>query len=95
MLNRSYIAKNLCVNRDKPLMHCNGKCYLSKKLKTQEKQDQQAPVSKNEKFDIIPFFVPKPFLLENIISDLKLKFFLKDESSVFSFPQAIFHPPSA
>ena len=95
MLNRSYIAKNLCVNRDKPMMGCNGKCYLSKKLKEQEKQDQQAPVSKTEKFDIAPFFVPKTFLLENPVSNLKMEFFIKDDNIVSTFHSSIFHPPSA
>jgi hypothetical protein len=32
-LNQSYITAKLCENRDKPLLHCNGKCYLMKKIK--------------------------------------------------------------
>lgn len=32
-INKAYIAETLCVNRDKPQMHCDGKCYLSKQLK--------------------------------------------------------------
>jgi hypothetical protein len=41
-LNRNYIARVLCENRDKPQLHCNGKCYLAKKLKSQQdKQDQE------------------------------------------------------
>jgi hypothetical protein len=31
-LNRQYIAKQLCVNRNKPPMHCNGRCYLRAQL---------------------------------------------------------------
>ena len=77
------------------MMHCNGQCYLSKKIKEQEKQDQQAPVSKNEQFDIAPFFVPKVFLLENFLPNVKKEFFIKDDGSIFSFPHIIFHPPSA
>jgi hypothetical protein len=95
MLNRSYIAKNLCVNRDKPMMGCNGKCYLSKKLKEQEKQDRQAPVSRTEKFDVAPFFVPKTFLLETSVVNLKTEFFIKDDGIVSTFHSSIFHPPSA
>jgi len=47
-LNRNYIAGKLCENRDKPWMHCNGKCYFMKKIKqaedrekTQERQSQK------------------------------------------------------
>jgi hypothetical protein len=94
-LNRAYIAKNLCENVDKPMMNCNGKCYLNKKLKQQQKQDQQAPVSKTEKFDVAPFFVPKPFTLAGTASFIKPTFFIKDESLAFSSPNSIFHPPSA
>ena len=32
-INKAYIAEALCENRDKPQMHCDGKCYLSKQLK--------------------------------------------------------------
>lgn len=41
-VNRDYIANNLCVNRLKPSCCCRGKCYLNKKMKTDESQ-QQAP----------------------------------------------------
>lgn len=38
-LNKKYIASTLCENRDKPWMHCNGHCYLMKKIKlAQEKE---------------------------------------------------------
>jgi hypothetical protein len=31
-VNYNFIVKNECVNRAKPWMHCNGKCYLHKEL---------------------------------------------------------------
>lgn len=33
LLHKEYIAKNLCVNRNKPKSCCKGKCYLVKQLK--------------------------------------------------------------
>lgn len=30
-----------CINKDKPLMHCNGKCQLSKKIIQQENSEKQ------------------------------------------------------
>lgn len=40
--NKDYIARVLCQNRDKPELHCDGKCYLAKKLKaTQDRQDKE------------------------------------------------------
>ena len=40
--NKAYIARVLCENRSKPELHCDGKCFLAKKLKaTQDKQDKE------------------------------------------------------
>ena len=40
VVNYEYISKVLCVNKDKPMLHCNGKCQLMKEL---------AKASENEK----------------------------------------------
>lgn len=41
-LNKKYIATKLCENRNKPWLHCNGRCYLMKKLKqAEEKQSNE------------------------------------------------------
>ncbi len=33
--NYNYIVEVLCVNKDKPRLNCNGKCYLMKQLQKQ------------------------------------------------------------
>ncbi len=33
LIHKEYIAKNLCINRNKPHSCCKGKCYLVKQLK--------------------------------------------------------------
>ena len=40
-INSSYIAKELCVNKNKPELHCNGKCFLMKKLKLAEEKEKK------------------------------------------------------
>lgn len=41
-LNKAYIARVLCQNRDRPELHCDGQCYLAKQLKArQDKQDKE------------------------------------------------------
>jgi hypothetical protein len=40
-LNKEFIAKNLCENRNKPQMHCNGKCHLAKQLKKAEAEESK------------------------------------------------------
>lgn len=41
-LNHAYIAAHLCVNRDRPAMHCNGKCFLHRELQ-RDAQQQRNP----------------------------------------------------
>jgi hypothetical protein len=40
-LNQGYISSVLCENRDKPVLKCNGKCYLTKKLKQAEEKEKK------------------------------------------------------
>jgi len=42
-INKGYITANFCINKAKPKLQCNGKCYLAKKLKkAQENEEKQA-----------------------------------------------------
>ena len=43
-INREYIAKNLCINRDEPITVCGGKCYLQKQLEDQARKEQSNPL---------------------------------------------------
>ncbi len=47
-MNQAYIAKNLCVNRSKPELHCNGKCHLAKKMSEEDKKDRENPDRKTD-----------------------------------------------
>ena len=40
-LNQKYISKNLCENRFRPQLHCNGNCVLMKKLRAEQEQQTQ------------------------------------------------------
>src|ERR1700712_311277 len=41
-LNRNYISSTLCENIKRPWLHCNGKCYLMKKIKQAEDKQNAA-----------------------------------------------------
>jgi hypothetical protein len=60
-IHQSYIAANQCENRYRPMLHCDGKCQLAKKLKNQEKKEQQNPElkleNKNEVISSRSFFM--------------------------------------
>lgn len=40
-LNYDYYAEELCENKDKPELHCDGKCYFSKQLALQEETPKE------------------------------------------------------
>lgn len=41
--NQAYIAQELCENKARPQMHCNGRCHLKKQLAKQQAQERKAP----------------------------------------------------
>ncbi|MGA0557356.1 hypothetical protein ACO2Q8_11935 [Larkinella sp. VNQ87] len=47
--NKDYIAKVLCENRAKPELHCDGQCYLAKKLHAQQEQQDKATTERVQK----------------------------------------------
>ncbi|GGH13435.1 hypothetical protein GCM10007422_34060 [Pedobacter zeae] len=40
-VNQKYISEKLCENKNRPWMHCNGKCFLMKKLKQAEEKEKK------------------------------------------------------
>ena len=47
VVNYEYVSKVLCINKDKPKMHCNGKCHLMKELA--KASDAEKPFSSDKK----------------------------------------------
>jgi len=60
MINYNYIVNELCENRDKPLLTCNGKCYLMDQVEKQLQldTDQQKPMP--PKIDLEKFISLRP-----------------------------------
>lgn len=46
-LLKPYIAKNLCVNKDKPKSCCEGKCFREKQLKVANETSDTEQTTKN------------------------------------------------
>jgi hypothetical protein len=88
-------AKN-CVNKDKPNMHCNGKCQLCKKMQQQDNPDKQTPErrSGNDKND--------PLSCDPAFSDLTSPQYITNAATRYAdlspgkttrMPRSFFHPP--
>ncbi len=96
VIHQDYIAQNLCENRDKPDLHCNGTCVLMQKLKlkkdTSNEPRELPKLAQTEissflviDFDFAPLYNPESVIDENLpchSKDIK-SLYLKD----------IFHPP--
>jgi len=93
-INRSYIAANLCENRNRPELHCNGKCILSQRLKQQQKKEsQEAEKKAMEKSEISSFH---SFHLQLAAPEpLPRQYVLVSDNSTTDRAALIFHPPSA
>jgi hypothetical protein len=95
-MNQEYIAKNLCVNRDKPAMHCNGKCHLSKKLKEEEKKDQDNPERKDHHSEIFYAAWFQQEVIKPIATTTTGDYYYPYSIGVpVDRPDTVFHPPVA
>jgi hypothetical protein len=92
-LNKNFIAANLCENRARPEMKCEGKCYLCKRLKNEEKKDQENPERRAEnRFESLPF--PLGFSLTHPTgTTISLEYPSFQEEVNNSFVLSLFHPP--
>lgn len=95
-LNQEYIVKNLCVNRNKPAMHCNGKCHLSKKLKEEDKRDQDNPERKDHRSEIFyAAWLEPASLTAAVTANIAHYPHPYCIGAPIDRPDAVFHPPAA
>lgn len=97
-IRRDYIVANLCVNRSRPMLNCNGKCYLAKRMAVLEEQEkrqaEQNYISKlmdhvmnnRIQLNIIPQFISFEVLPE-------LTFTYSSPFTTRIAVDEIFHPP--
>jgi hypothetical protein len=96
-INQDYIVKVLCINRNKPEMHCDGNCILMQRLKADEDQERkQIPQALKEQKELV-FCYETTLVAFKKIAQLPTKrrtavFFQQPVTS--DFVVDIFHPPA-
>jgi hypothetical protein len=61
-INKTNIVAEFCVNKDKPEMECDGKCYLSKQLSQTESSNESSRLPESiVQYEISTFLVPANF----------------------------------
>lgn len=84
LINYDYIVNELCENKDKPILTCNGKCYLGDQVEKQLDLDKDLPTPLPPETNFKQFIslsnntVPElssieEFHLNSVISPEKLK----------------------
>lgn len=93
-INQKYIIENFCVNKDKPELACDGKCYLMQKINEEKERQESLPAfTFNKDFGI---YIPPSF--ENFEIELSFSPYLEHASVYITrFGQNAFytieHPP--
>lgn len=52
LIHKDYIAKNLCVNKNKPHSCCKGKCHMVKQLQKTSQNPDKNPRNSNSRVQI-------------------------------------------
>jgi len=63
LINKNYIAKNLCVNRNKPKSCCKGKCHMVKQLQKANQNPEKDTKNTNNRVQVKEL---NEFVVENI-----------------------------
>jgi GMP synthase PP-ATPase subunit len=96
--NQNYIAKVLCVNKERPLMHCDGHCYLMKNLKEVTEKEKKQEEKENLNRVVFSFF-QEPFQMiftePRIFQLQQLTFPAYKYHYGNSFIETIFRPPKS
>lgn len=93
-VNASSYLEN-CINKDKPWMHCNGKCQLCKKLHQQDNSDKQSPErrSGDDRNDPLSSSAAVDFIAVNPATSLSAKYPEIIVGPAVKRPRTQFHPP--
>lgn len=91
--NETYIAKELCINKNNPSAHCNGHCYLNKELNNEQKSTNPLNTSSKEKFDIQLFCVDHLNNLNIVSSIIKTSHSRSQNFNSQEFLKVLFRPP--
>ena len=92
-LNQDYIAKVLCINREKPQLNCDGQCVLMQKMKNTQDADHPEQ-SRSSKTHLLEIFSELTAVFQPLsFPSAQQDFFTDDEEVSLENFSKIFHPP--
>ena len=98
IVNYEYISKVLCVNKAKPMMHCNGKCHLMKELAKAAETENSKSSDKKQNMPIQEVLFFKEIKSFSIVSfgfstETKINSSYLELYSYLN-TNSVFHPPT-
>jgi hypothetical protein len=91
--NTAAFAKN-CENKSKPILHCNGKCQMMKKLQAAESKEQQMPERKSERQTELLAYTACQYNFENVFSVLTAQIVaIEKNHPLTDISLSLFRPP--
>jgi len=96
VLRYDFIIENLCINREKPEIKCNGKCHLNKQLQKEAEKSQSDKIPfrpKKNQIDLLDYLKGESGQGEiHPHRSSILGSYITDYS--FQYVSSIFHPPN-
>lgn len=96
LIDYEYISTVLCINKDKPELECNGKCYLMQELAkvAEEQSNEMAKKLCSLSFSFMYFIThTSPVEFTVIVTDVKQVIHYHPFLKVESFSSSLFRPP--
>jgi len=93
-VNTAYIIEKFCENKDKPKLHCNGKCHLAKQIHADSEQKSETPVASTEILALVLACTTlESFEFNHVATESIASNSLYIEGNYSNHLQSIFHPP--
>lgn len=93
-INKDYIAKVLCENKNRPQLKCKGKCQMMKKLAEEEKQQQSSELKAGNQSLIVSSTAHFASLQKPAVSESFIDYQELPVPHTVTRSYAIFHPPA-
>ncbi len=100
-INYHYYAEEVCINKDKPEMHCNGQCHLKKEIK-KIYEEESIPNKKKSTLPELKLKEYTAYQLYSVKTEYYKKLYILTTSDLFinnalckGYKTPLFRPPSS
>lgn len=93
-LNKKAITEQFCINKNKPQLHCNGKCHLKKQLQKADDNHSEQQQHNTKQGEWTVFILPSQPLPAAIFPTPGItNYIVQSEDYCFLFSDGLLRPP--